>query len=322
MKKKLLLTFLSIGLLLTTGCGKIPKLQNGEELVAKIDGKEISAEELYKEMKKQSGVSALIDLIDEYIANKEIPTDDDIKQYADSKLEQIKLQYQQMGEDFNATLRSAGYKNEDELKKVFIADYKRNKLVENYLKDKLTNDEIKKYYDEEIFGAITAKHILIKPQTTTVMTEDQIKEAEQKALEKAKELIERLKKGEKFEDLAKEFSDDTGSAEDGGLISDFTKDEVVKEFWDAAYSLKDNEYTTTPVKSTYGYHIILRVSAKAKPSLEEVKDKVQDALINKKHQEGENLTLKVLSEIRKKYNLDIIDSDIKDYYDSYIKVLK
>ena len=115
MKKKLLLTFLSIGLLLTTGCGKIPKLQNGEELVAKIDGKEISAEELYKEMKKQSGVSALIDLIDEYIANKEIPTDDDIKQYADSKLEQIKLQYQQMGEDFNATLRSAGYKNEESI---------------------------------------------------------------------------------------------------------------------------------------------------------------------------------------------------------------
>ena len=39
----------------------------------------------------------------------------------------------------------------------------------------------------------------------------------------------------------KEYSDDTGSVDEGGLISDFTKDKVVKEFWDATYKLKNNE---------------------------------------------------------------------------------
>ena len=117
MKKKILLIFLCLGLLITTGCGKIPKLQNGEELVAKVNGHEISAEELYKEMKKHSGVVVLVNLIDDFIADKEIPTDDDIKQYAESRLEQIKLQYQQMGEDFLNHFKSSGIKNEEEFKR-------------------------------------------------------------------------------------------------------------------------------------------------------------------------------------------------------------
>lgn len=322
MKKKILLIFLCLGLLITTGCGKIPKLQNGEELVAKVNGHEISAEELYKEMKKHSGVVVLVNLIDNFIADKEIPTDDDIKQYAESRLEQIKLQYQQMGEDFLTTLKSSGIKNEEEFKKILISDYKRTKIVEKHLREKLTEKEIKKYYDEEIFGAMTAKHILIKPETIAGMSDSQIKDAENKALEKAKEVIDKLNKGAKFEDLVKEYSDDTGSVDEGGLISDFTKDKVAKEFWDATYKLKNNEYTKTPVKSTFGYHIILKVSAKDKPKLDDVKDEIEEILVSQKLENDQNLQLKVWAEIRKKYNLEITDTDMKDYYDNSIKLIK
>jgi foldase protein PrsA len=307
---------------MTTGCTKIPKLQNGEELVAKIDGKEISAEELYKEMKKQSGTSVLVNLIDSFIANKEIPTDDDIKQYAESQVEQLKLQYTQAGEDFEAALINAGYKNEEAFKDVIILDYKQNKIVDKYIKEGLTDKEIEKYYNEEIFGALTVKHILISPETTDSMSTEEKKEAEEKALEKAKNLIKELQDGAKFDDLAKEHSDDDGTKDEGGLFSSFTKSGVVPEFWDASYALANDEFTLEPVKSTYGYHIILKVSAKDRPTLEESKDTVMDALVNKKRQDDTNINMKIWTEIRKKYNFDIVDTDIKENYENNVKQLE
>lgn len=322
MKKRLLYACLCVGLLMTTGCGKIPKLQNGQEVVAKIDGKEISVEELYKEMKKQTGTSVMINLIDSYIANKEIPTDDDVKQYAESQLEQLKLQYQQSGEDFEVALVSAGYKNEDAFKEVIIQDFKKNKVVENYVKGKLTDKEIEEYYNTEIFGELTVKHILIKPETTDSMTTEEKTKAEEKALETAKGLVTQLQGGAKFDDLAKANSDDEGTKDEGGLFAGFTKDGVVAEFWDASYKLKDGEYTLTPIKSTYGYHVILRVSAKAKPKLADVKDTVKDKLFSKKQTADTDLNMKIWDEVRNKYNLDIVDSDIKDSYNSSIKQLK
>ena len=322
MKKRLLYVCLCIGLLMTTGCGKIPKLQNGQEVVAKIDGKEISAEELYKEMKKQTGTNIVVNIIDSFIANKEIPTDEDVKAYADSQLEQLKLQYEQAGEDFAAALVSAGYKNDAAFKEVITLDYKKNKVVGNYIKSKLTDKEIEKYYNDEIFGELTVKHILVKPVTTDSMTSAEITKAEEDALAKAKNLVTQLQGGAKFEDLAKANSDDEGTKDEGGLFASFTKDSVVAEFWDASYKLKNDEYTTTPVKSTYGYHIILKVSAKDKPKLDEVKDTVMDKIFTQKQTEDENLSMKTWAEIRKQYNLSIVDDDIKDSYSSNIKQLE
>ena len=50
----------------------IPKLENGEEVLAKIDGKDFTANDLYKELKKQGGSTVMLSLIDDYIANIEI----------------------------------------------------------------------------------------------------------------------------------------------------------------------------------------------------------------------------------------------------------
>lgn len=321
-KKKLLVASLCGLLVLTAGCSKSPKLENGKEVVASIDGKQIVAEDLYAQLKSQYGTSILVDLIDEFIATKEIETDQSAKDYAESQISQLKMQYQLAGRDFNSALISSGYKNEDELKDELIVKYKKEKVAENYVKDQLTEDEIKKYYESDIFGEITAKHILIKPETTSSMTSTEKSEAEKKALEKAKELIKKLNEGADFDTLAKENSDDTASASNGGLISDFSKDEVVKEFWEASVKLKDGKYTTEPVKSTYGYHIILRVSQKEKPSLDTVKDDIKEQLVEDKMENDSYLSQKSWAEIRKSYHLDIVDTDIKNIYDATISSLK
>ncbi len=320
MKKKLLSIMACI--LLLTGCGKIPKLENGEEVVAEIDGKSFTANELYDDLKTSYGTTFLVNMIDNYIANKEIETDDSAKEYAKNELENLKKQYELYQMDFEAAMKQAGYETEDQLLDEIILQYKKDKVVENYAKDQISNEEVENYYNENIFGEITAKHILIKPETTTDMSDDDKKAKEEEALNKAKDLINELNNGADFDTLAKENSADTGSASEGGLIKDFTKvgdNSVVTEFWDAAYNLKDGEYTSEPVKSSFGYHIILKVSQNERPSLEDTKDDILDTLVTNKLKSDDNLSAKYWSEIRKKYNLNIIDSNIKKVYNDTIK---
>ena len=315
--KKKTFALLLVATLMLTGCGKIATLKNGEEVVAKMDGKSITAEDLYGELKKQGGAVTLTNMIDSFIVNKEIKTDEDAKSYADSQLSSYKKSYQSYGQDFNAALTSAGYADEEEFKEELILEYKKNIVTENYVKDELTDDEIQKYYDDNIFGDIEARHILISPNTKEDMTDEEKEKAEKEAKKEAEDIIKKLDKGEKFADLAKKYSDDEGTASKGGKLT-VTYGSVVDEFWDGVNDLKDGEYSKTPVKSEYGYHIIYRISQKEKPKLKDVKEDVIDKLTEEKINNDSTLQTKALMALRKKYNLEISDDELKKSYDNSI----
>ena len=300
-----------------TGCGKIATLKNGEEVVAKLNGKSITAEQLYDELKSQGGASVLTNMIDEYIVNKEVKTDDDAKSYADSQLNSYKQSYKSYGQDFSAALKSAGYSGEDDFKDALITEYKKQVVTENYVKDELTDSEIEKYYDDNIFGDIEARHILISPNTKDDMSDEEKEEAEKKAKKEAENIIKKLDKGEKFADLAKEYSDDEGTASKGGKLT-VTYGSVVDEFWEGCTELKDGEYSKEPVKSEYGYHIIYRIKQKEKPELKEVRDDVIDKLVEEKMNNDSTLQTKALMALRKKYNLEISDDELKKSYDNSV----
>ena len=110
--------------------------------------------------------------------------------------------------------------------------------MEKEVDKKVTDSEIKKLYDEykETFKSekeIKAKHILVDNEKT------------------AKDIIAKLKKGEKFDDLAKKYSKDKPE------LGYFTKNVMVPEFANAAFAMKKGEYSKTPVKTQFGYHIIM-----------------------------------------------------------------
>ncbi len=317
MNKKKLFVFALVAALMLTGCGKIATLKNGEEVVAKMDGKSITAEDLYGELKKQGGAVTLTNMIDAFVVNKEIETDDDAKSYADSQLSSYKKSYQSYGQDFDAALTNAGYAGEDEFKDELILEYKKKIVTENYVKDELTDSEIQKYYDDNIFGDIEARHILISPNTKDDMSDDEKEEAEKKAKKEAENIIKKLDDGEDFAKLAKEYSDDEGTASNGGKLT-VTYGSVVDEFWDGVNELKDGEYSKEPVKSEYGYHIIYRIKQKAKPELKEVRDDVIDKLTEEKINEDSTLQTKALVALRKKYNLEISDDELKKSYDNSV----
>lgn len=323
MKKKILLGLLSGCLLVTlTGCKQVPKLENGEEIIASINGKDFTANELYNELKNQGGTSILVNMVDDFIINQEVEDNDEAKDYAEALIKQYKASYEAAGEDFTTALISSGYENEDAFKKVLINDYNRNTVTQKYLKEKITEDDLKKYYEDHISDELSVKHILISPDVEKDATSDEKKKAEEKALEKAKELIEKLNNGEDFDKLAKENSDDTATKDNGGVINNVVKEGYVTEFYEAAHKLENGKYTSEPVKTEYGYHIIYKVSHTEKQSFESIKDTLYDKVVTQKLKADTNLEYKIWSEIRDKYNLTINDSTIKNIYDVTVKSLE
>jgi peptidyl-prolyl cis-trans isomerase C len=99
----------------------------------------------------------------------------------------------------------------------------------------------------------------------------------------AKAIIAKLKAGEKFETLAKQ-SKDTGSAENGGDLDWSSPKGYVPEFSNAMTKLEKGQFTETPVKTQFGYHVIKLEDVRNAqiPSFDEVKDKIKQSLEQQK----------------------------------------
>jgi peptidyl-prolyl cis-trans isomerase C len=122
-------------------------------------------------------------------------------------------------------------------------------------KDTVTEDDAKKFYDSNTKefanpDLVKASHILFR--TPESATPDQQKAAEAKA----KAAIVRANKGEAFDKLASELSEEPGAAQRGGDLGYFPKDKMVPEFATAAFAQKTGSVSATPVKTKFGYHVI------------------------------------------------------------------
>ena len=284
MKKKYLLLLLCLPLLVT-GCKYEPKLVDGKEVVVELNGKQFTAEEFFEELKDVSGTSVLVNLVNDYITEQELT--DEMKKEAE---EQAKAEYESYkayyGNDWNNFLAYYQFKNDDELIESLESSYKQSLVLEKYLgTDVIKEEEIQEEYDKNIYGEATIRHILIKPEVNDNMTSTEKEEEKRKALEEATELIKQLQESKDLEkdftNLAKEKSDDTGTASEGGLLENITNESnLVEGFWEAVAKLKVGEMTTEAVETEFGYHIIYNVTKKDKPALEDVKDKVIDILVD------------------------------------------
>jgi peptidyl-prolyl cis-trans isomerase D len=151
----------------------------------------------------------------------------------------------------------------------------------------VTPDELQKYYsqhqdDYRLPETVTVRHILIKTPTP-----DANGKVDQKAVDaaraKADDVAKQLQGGANFADLAKKYSEDPGSAKDGGLLPPITRGRTVPEFEQAAFNTPVGQ-TTGVIRTSYGFHII-RVEAKQQARLkplEEVKVEIEPILKQQK----------------------------------------
>jgi peptidyl-prolyl cis-trans isomerase C len=115
----------------------------------------------------------------------------------------------------------------------------------------------------------------------------------------ARDIIAKIKKGAKFEDMAKKMSKDKGSAVDGGNLDWVNPGSLVKEFSDAMVGLKKGQMTPAPVKSQFGFHIIRLDDERSQqmPTLEEVKPQIEQRLTQQRLESFRN-------ELRKKAKVE------------------
>lgn len=328
MKKKIFT--IGICLLCVCGCGKVSKLKNGEEAVVSFkENEKISADSLYTNLKESYGVYALVEMIDNYVLyDKYGEVNDDMKEYAESYIKYIKNYYPEEADYLSYIQTNFGSENEEEFKEYIYLNYLRNKATEDYAKSLIKESAIEDYYKNKAVGDIQASHILISAKITEDMTDEEIAEAEKKAKETAESLIAQLKKSDDvetlFASLAKENSDDEGSAKNGGDVGYFNKigeTTMTEAFATAAYKLKDGEYTKTPVKSEYGYHIILRTASKDKASYKDYKDTILEVLANEELNNNKTISIDAMTNLRDSYDMKIEDDGLKSQYANYIQYL-
>lgn len=308
------------GLILALCTKRVPLTSDGKEIIATLKGKEITADELYVSLKDTYGTDALVNIIDTYITDKEVTIKDEDKEYVQEVVDYYKEYAEYYKTDFATFLASyvglTGIETEEEFYDYVLQDYKKSLALTKYIGDNAKEEDLKKYYKENYTDKLTVKHILIEIDAEA---KDKTK-ADKEAYDKAMDIIEKLnetsakKLDSKFEKLAEENSDDTATYSKGGLIENFSKKDVVAGFYEASLKLEDGKYTKEPVKTTYGYHIILKVSSTPVEKYKDIKDDVIKTYVESLLASDASLYAKKWDELRSMYKLSIKDDVIKSLY--------
>jgi peptidyl-prolyl cis-trans isomerase C len=166
----------------------------------------------------------------------------------------------------------------------------RDAYFDKNVREGVPESAAKAIYDEKIKGMepeeeVHARHILVATEA------------------EAKEIAERLKKGEDFATVAKEKSKDPSA--EGGDLGFFSRGQMLKPFEDAAFALEVGQISE-PVQTQFGWHII-KVEEKRKkplPTFDDVKDTIMSQLTQQKTQQ-------TVRELHDKAKIEIVDPDIK-----------
>ncbi len=330
MKKKIFA--LCAIMLLASGCGKVPKLENGKEAIVTFkDGEKISVNDFYELIKNEYGLNSLISMVDKYICETEFEDyKDTASKNADALINSLKEQYGSEDKLLEA-LQGSGYNTIDAYKDYAYLSYLQSHAIEEYAKTKITDKEIENYYKNDAIGDMEINHILITSNVKKDATDDEKKAAQDEAKKKANEVINKLntakKNGENiteaFTKLAKEYSEDDSNKDKGGALGKINYgslsskyDELVK----AAKSLKDGEYSTSVITTELGYHVILKVKTYEKDTLENLKDSIKETLAEKYITNNKSsIGLNALQHYRKEYKMEIQDDEMKKQYSNYIQ---
>ncbi|MCM3169517.1 MULTISPECIES: peptidylprolyl isomerase [Peribacillus] len=278
MKKKILMGFsLTVGIISLSACAA----GGDSKTLVETNSGNVSQEELYETMKDRFGEEVLQQLVYEKVLSEKYKVTD---KEVNEKIDEVK---KSLGDNFDSALAQSGMKDEEDLKESIKFNLLQEKAA---LKDvKATDKEMKEYY-KNYKPEIKARHILVK--------EEKI----------AKEVKSKLDSGAKFEDLVKEYSQDSGTVKNGGDLGWFGAGKMDPQFEEAAFNLDVNK-VSGPVQSQSGFHIIQVTDKKQKKSYDDMKKEIEyQVKISKLNPEE---LQKALDKEIKDANVEIKDKDLK-----------
>ncbi|NYA65025.1 peptidylprolyl isomerase, partial [Lactobacillus salivarius] len=168
---------------------------------------------------------------------------------------------------------------------------------------KITNKQLKAQW-KEYEPKVTVAHILVSKKST------------------AEDIINKLKEDgsyANFKKLAKKYSTDSSTKNDGGKLAAFdnTDTSLDSTFKKAAFGLKQGSFTTEPVKTEYGYHVIYSIKNPGKGKMSDHTSELKSQIIDSKMSDSTTLQT-VVSKVLKKGNVSIKDKDLQNILSSYL----
>jgi len=154
-------------------------------------------------------------------------------------------------------------------------------------------------------GEIRVAHLMLLSRNAD---SDSLKES---ARRRIFEIDRRLKSGEPFDSLVKQYSEDPSSSSNKGLLPYFGTGRMVPEFENAAYGLKANGDISEPIQTAYGWHIMKRVDLKAIPGFEESKADLEAKIARDSRANRNKSTL--LARLKKEYNWKIDETALTQF---------
>ncbi len=307
-------------LLINGKLSAIPTNSNGEDtLVSFNDGTSYTVNEIWDETKKNYGLTVLLERIDKKVLEDKYKDKlSEADEYVKNTENSLKANYVDKNGNYDedtllSILQQYGYNSLDEYLNTVRTNYLENLAAQDYAKTLITDDEIQDYYDNKVYNNIDAVHILVKPASDST---DDLTTAENKA----KEIIDAIKKdidsGTSAKDAFAKYKDDFSVTYED--LGSFNYNDMEEAFSKAAYALKTDEYTTEPVKTSYGYHIILKTGEEEKAALSDKKDEIVTTLAKDKVSDDSTVKINAMVNLRNEYGLRWNDSDLENAYDRYI----
>lgn len=290
MRLKVLLASTATALLLLSGC----QSNQADQTVATYSGGKVTESSFYKELKQSPTTKTMLANMLIYRALNHAYGKSVNTKTVNDAYDSYKQQY---GENFDAFLSQNGFSRssfKESLRTNFLSEVALKKLK------KVSESQLKaawKTYQPKV----TVQHILTSDEDT------------------AKQVISDLAAGKDFATLAKTDSIDTATKDNGGKISFESNNKTLDAtFKDAAYKLKNGDYTQTPVKVTDGYEVIKMINHPAKGTFTSSK-KALTASVYAKWSRDSSIMQRVISQVLKNQHVTIKDKDLADALDSYKK---
>lgn len=298
-----------------TNKGKLPgKSVDGKDVIATIADTNLLADDVFEQLKEISGDDLLFLKFQDAVASQIIETDDDIKSSAKLQAEQIEAGYKQNDpsnykQTIQKQLDELGYKD---LYEYALMSTKVTKIQTNYM-DENMEKLFTPIHDEKKSRIVS--HILIKMTDSANPTEEEAA--------KVKKVEEALASGTSFEDVAKEFSDDSSSANGGSIGYADSDSGLVTEFKDKALSLGKGEVSEwVKVSSTnyQGWHMIKVVESDVNELMKTEDEAVKNSIYKAIMTANENLNRTIIWEASKKLNVEFANDDVKKQLMDYMDI--
>ncbi len=298
---------LIIGGILIYILGEFGILGLGHQTIISFKGGKVTKNEIYNEMEKYYPINYVLELADKSILDNMYQLTDEQKEEIDKQVDSILSMYETYyGYTEEQFLEENGFNSKDEFVEYMQLDYRRNLYCIDYFKTLLPEEDINNYYNDNVYGKINTKHILIKVSDDVT---------DEKALATANEILAKLKDGKSFDDVANEYKDKVTT--ENVDVDNFTEDSLANNYVEASKKLEKDEYTTKAVKTDYGYHIIYCIDKSDKPSLEDVENDIVEVLAKDLEKEDQYIRYKALIKLREDSKMKFKNKDLEEKYKEY-----